>query len=515
MTGRQDDEEQPLLGERRVHGHTAAVATTRRRLAQTLAKMRSEWPLIKTLLVATIAFLFYFGKQGYEISSTRDLACAAYYGLHPDEIGSFDGGNVIKACSPSSVEAFTAEVQFYTDVLGTAVGSMAIVFYGSKLSEWGRKPVLIIGILSEVVLSATFVLLPKSYPFGPVASTQLDRSPSWLYPNAPLLSLAILFAMVLVYALLGTELIITSAIRVLITDVSSTAERTRNYLFLTITSLIGLTFGPILLSLCAAYFPINRSTLLATFEWRRHNPVKGYPHLPPSGSHPPGEPLPMPDLSEHNNISPLLFVASGLSILVVAVYLFVDETVPQGDTDEHLTSTGDGTKQERASAPSTLSIFLPRRHPSDGLLDWRITLVALTEAFTSTTNVGLTTLSQYGSYRLGWTGEDIGVLISSIGFGRGFALALFVPAVLFVLNRYTKKPAGVRHLSREEIRKIADSTPAATAPEEDDTEDADESHHLKGLVSLWKARIDLHLAQFSYMYVFSLAGLGCTCPLPQ
>lgn len=475
------EERQPLLGERRAAGKS--------RWAQVVDSLQAEWPLIRTLLVATTFFLFYYGKQGFEMTATRDLACAAYYGLHPDEVQTitFEGGNT-KACSPSSVESFTAQVTFVADILSTSIGSMAVIFYGSKLSKWGRRPVLMIGILSETLISFALAMLPKFYPFGPTA-----QAASGFWRLGPLLSLATLFAMTVFYAMLGTELVVISAIRVLVTDASSAAVRTRNYLFLTISILVGLTFGPLLLSLCAEVFPISRTSFLASLDWRRHGSET--PRQPPYSPRPPTDQIPAPVLTEHNNVTALLVAIAGMTATILAVAFLLPETAPPNAEAQ----SNDDDQKTKPSNISPLSIILPRRRPSDGLLDWRITRVALTEALANTSIVGLSTLAQYGSYRLGWTGENISLLVSIVGVGRGSALAIVVPAIFYVLERYTRKPAGLRHMTTDEIKRIAKSTPAETAPEGDDDEDADELHHLKGLVSLWKARVDLALAKFSYL----------------
>ena len=506
-----DHERQPLL-----HGEPAKSARTCSEVAAWLGSLRdniaSSWSVYRIVLLFFLYQAAYFGQVSANLQLARDLTCARYYERHPDWIDPSDPHQ----CSADAIERQSAGVLLAADLVSGLASAVSMLFYGKRLTTWGRKPLLVVGLLPYCLLSLMSIMIPRSYPYGPLAPDAIISPTNcvYLYISTFVLS-----------GLLGGNALSACCFRLLVVDNSSSAERTKNLLIAQVAYMLGLTVGPLLFAALSYALPISVSRVDDVL----HVFFSDISHLVHGVLSPGREPtlftnaMPIsPDhRAGHGNITPFLACLLCLVLAIFCVVTFVPETAKptlasnDNDEGEHMehresarlavadlcvpaTST---TVHTPAPTVSPLRALLPRRR-ANGKLDIRITMVLLACFFhyAGATAAGIYIL--YFGHALNWGPTSIDWLISSFGITRLITIFFFVPACVVYLERTVRRPMQLSGMTVDEIHELSKGSSSDEAPVGDSAfvseQDQHDAHLVQGAISLWRARVDRMILRLSW-----------------
>lgn len=227
----EDGERQPLLGRRRAESSLSAIVDGESsKFSQWVSTIRGDWNVYQIALLMFLYQVCYYGQVTDSLELVRDLTCARFYEVHPDLI---DSGQK-QPCGSDVIESQSARVLLMCDLLNGIGSAFSTMYFGKKFTTWGRKPILLMTLLTLVFAPLVFVAIPRGYPYGPVASESIIR---------PIYCLHIIIGTCAIWGLLGGVSLSSCCFRILMADHSDTAERTKNLLYLAIAYMSGIMIG--------------------------------------------------------------------------------------------------------------------------------------------------------------------------------------------------------------------------------------------------------------------------------
>ena len=539
---RSGDETRPLLSSQEAASISSNRTKSDHRFVTALDQVRRHWPILRLLSVAALWGCANYGAAASYLDGLRSFTCAYTYSKHPELLPTEPHPKLPhdrdRPCAISGVESKVGLVVAIATMLTFAVSSISMLFYGPRLSKWGRKPMLIISLCSHVLQFLPFALLPLGYPYGDIPS-QLSISPAG--------SMFVLLICSFVSGLTGFAALFLCTMRVMVVDVVSPTRRTVSLNWLISATLVGGFFGPLL----AAW------ALQTSVKPRKRPPL---PHLYgeafasfelPSD---PSAPLPLPDApqfrSKHGNPAALVACCWVFFVAISFTLLLVPETRPathleaaphpSPSSNAHAAEArGEFSSNEDAEhavhsasvSPSRLrafkvlgplSIYLPQV-TQDGRSDYRLTLLALAGAFSSIGTSALQYVAIFAGYKFDFTPDAIGVLLGLIGASRAVWLILCIPLLVLFFERSIRKPSLIAQLSKEELEALAKTglqDPDLKQADSCDNQEPDthglahrtehDAHHEGGprateastetirAAVLWRTKIDVAIAKVSY-----------------
>ena len=541
---RSDDETRPLLGTTQ---HEAVNLSSSpptppkpdRSLIRFLRGFQHQWPILRILAVALVYGAGFYGAAPSYLDGLRGFTCSYHYSTPPDLLPSDPHGQLPRdrdrPCAVAGVESKVGIIVAVATMLSFVVSSASMLFYGPKLSKWGRKPLLIISLFSNMINYIPFALLPLGYPLGPVPSE---------LAIPPAVSLALILFCSFLAGLTGFTALVLCVLRAMIVDVASPTRRTLALNWLVTATLCGAFLGPLL-----AAWTLDTSVRARTsvaFE-ALFQPSIGILELPSDPMTPPPIPGTPQAPSKHGNPAALVACCWLFSLAIIWTLLLVPETkpttiAPTNPVDANMEAAAQsgisfaGTEFSSTTLISSsisparlragkvlgpLSIYLPQV-ARDGSKDYRLTWLALAGAFANVGTSALSYVAVFAGYRFDFTPDAIGLLLGLIGASRAAWLIFAIPLLVVLLERTIRKPVEIVGLSVGELGTLAKAglkDPDLTQP--NSTRDGElgdrgiaqspETSHDQGSEAetigpkdtiraavLWRVSIDIAIAKVSY-----------------
>ncbi|KIS69371.1 uncharacterized protein UMAG_11718 [Mycosarcoma maydis] len=530
-----NEEARPLLGEALANNrHEAASISSNSSkpwLARTAHHFKHYWPILRILEVALLWGAANYGAVPSYLDGLRSYTCAYVYSTRPGLLPSHPHPKLPhdrdRPCAVSGVESRVGVVVAVATMLSFVVSSISMLFYGPRLSRWGRKPMLLVSLASNIINYIPFALLPLGYPFGDIPSQLLI---------SPAASMVVILLCSFLTGLTGFTGLFLCVMRVMIVDVAPPTRRAVALNWLISATLCGAFFGPLL-----AAWALDTSVKARTRLMRQH--LLSVPS--PSVFELPSDPTPPPipgtpqTLSKHGNPAALVACCWVFFLAIVWVVLVVPETQPAtvAESVEDSASASDvrdgsnmGSYQSRDSvavsssrlrahkALGPLVIYLPQV-TQDGHKDYRLTLLALAGAFANIGTNALSYVAVFAGYKFDFTPDAIGLLLGLIGATRAVWLIFAIPLLVVFFERTIHKPRQIASLSAQQLETLAkaglqdpnlkqadilgneepedharpeplaagEPLPASAAPAE-----------TISAVVLWRASVDIAVAKISY-----------------
>ncbi|UZJ55324.1 hypothetical protein CBS101457_004644 [Exobasidium rhododendri] len=489
-------------------------------IADGVEHVRESWRVYQIVLIYLAYAMCYYGQTSANLELMRDLTCARHYEQHPELMDPADS----EPCSADSIEASSAHFMLIADLLKGGSSAISVAFLGKKFSTWGRKPLLLLSLTPYLVMSLLSVAIPRGYPYGSLAADALISPTNCIY---------VYIVVCIITGLLGGDNLSSCTLRILIVDNSSSADRTKNLLALTVANLSGLTLGPLFTAAMAYLLPVSvtgidgvlhiigkhiyqlgrgnqsalsggvNASLLSVFTYSVSEADR--PPLTP--------PVPLPDFrAGHGNVTPFLVCIIGLASTILYAAFFVPETaslVPTDDDDSFEEDGEQGNTTSSASSVSPLRALIPVRR-RDGTLDWRITFLFVALFLYYAGSYTINPYILFFGHALHWGPTKIDYLLSAWGATRLINIFTWVPFLVIFFEKTVKRPTRLRHLEVEEIhhlskKKYGQETPsgdsafaASSSLEYDDQEEEQDVHLLQGAIALWRARVDRTIVRLSW-----------------
>lgn len=528
---RSEEETRPLLGAQ----HEAATPKPERPLIRFLRGFEHQWPILRILAVALIYGAGFYGAAPSYLDGLRGFTCAYHYSTHPDLLPSDPHAQLPRdrdrPCAVSGVESKVGIIVAVATMLSFVVSSVSMLFYGPRLSKWGRKPLLIISLVSNIINYIPFALLPLGYPLGPVP-TELAISPT--------LSLFLILVCSFLAGLTGFTALVLCVLRAMIVDVAPPTRRTLALNWLVTATLCGAFFGPLLAAwaLETSVRARTRVVFQALFQ-----PSIGTLELPSDPMTPPPIPGTPQAPSKHGNPAALVACCWVFTLAIIWTFLLVPETGPtvivstslDSDAQEpdqsafsHASIESSFTLASSSISPARLragkmlgplSIYLPQVS-RDGRKDYRLTWLAFAGAFANIGTSALSYVAVFAGYRFDFTPDAIGLLLGLIGFSRAVWLIFAIPLLVVLLERTIRKPNEIAGLSTGELERLAKVGLKDPTFKQSDTGrdeladrglarpsdsnpgfDTDPQEASRGSIRaavLWRVAIDISIAKISY-----------------
>lgn len=539
-----DEERQLLLAEERATRQRAPsnASSNRpkptRRFARAAHHLKHHWPVLRLLAVALLWGMGNYGAAPSYLDGLRAYTCAYHYSKHPELLPTHPHPPLPRdrdrPCAVSGVESRVGIVVAAATMLSFVVSSVSMLFYGPRLARWGRKPMLVISLASNIINYLPFALLPLGYPFGDIPS-QLAISPA--------AAMLILLLCSFLTGLTGFAGLFLCVMRVMIVDVAPPTRRTVNLNWLISATLCGAFFGPLL----AAW------ALDTSVKHRTHAMLVQLVGAPTIRSELPSDPMTPPPIpgapqspSKHGNPAALVACCWVFLLAIAWTVLIVPETRPttaeasaSHSTAEFTPSRAnaarsaedDGASTHGSLSPSRirarkllgpLSIYLPQL-THDGRKDYRLTWLAFAGMFANIGTNALQYVAIFAGYKFDFTPDAIGLLLGLIGATRAVWLIVAIPLLVLLLERTVRKPSRIASLSPQELEVYAKAglkdpdltQPAGRLAEELENDGlaqpaqppqqgsldefpADASTETIRAVVLWRTAIDLVIAKISY-----------------
>ncbi|SNX84433.1 uncharacterized protein MEPE_03142 [Melanopsichium pennsylvanicum] len=522
---RSEDETRPLLSQSRSNGHheTASITPDGPKppswITQALHRFQRHWPMLRLLAVAFLWGAANYGAVPSYLDGLRSYTCAYVYSQHPELLPTEPHVPLPRdrdrPCAVSGVESRVGIAVAVATMLSFVVSSISMLFYGPRLSKWGRKPMLLISLASNIVNYIPFTLLPLGYPFGDVPF-RLSISPA--------ASMVMILLCSFLTGLTGFSALFLCASRVMIVDVAPPTRRTVALNWLVSATLCGAFFGPLLAAWALQssvkarariFSPLFDTNILHLPSDPTPSPIPGTPRTP----------------SKHGNPAALIACCWLFLVAIVWVVLLVPETRPETFADaaasEHsdATATNDAIQladTENVSVHASLSpawvrerkmlgplsIYLPQV-AIDGRKDYRLTWLALAGAFANVGTNALSYVAVFAGYKFDFTPDALGLLLGLIGATRAVWLIFAIPLLVLFFERTIRKPSRIASLSAQELEtlakaglkdpdlKQADSQQSREFVEQDIRSDAMRVETIRAVV-LWRTAVDVAIARISY-----------------
>uniref|UniRef100_V5GHJ9 Uncharacterized protein n=2 Tax=Kalmanozyma brasiliensis (strain GHG001) TaxID=1365824 RepID=V5GHJ9_KALBG len=414
-------------------------------------------------------------------------------------------------------------------MLSFVVSSISMLYYGPRLSKWGRKPMLLISLASNIINYIPFALLPLGYPFGDIPSE---------LPISPAASMIFVLLCSFLTGLTGFTGLFLCVMRVMIVDVAPPTRRTVALNWLISATLCGAFFGPLL----AAW------ALQTSRKARTHLALQDLFLTPSTGLELPTDPTspPLPGTpqapSKHGNPAALVACCWVFFFAIFWVTLLVPETKPapavdaadspasvpptrsrDGDAHAHDDTETLSLSPARLRAHKVLgplSIYLPQV-TRDGRKDYRLTWLALAGAFSNIGTNALSYVAVFAGYKFDFTPDAIGLLLGLIGATRAVWLIFAIPLLVVTFERTIRKPGNIASLSAAQLEalakaglkdpdlKQADARQAADVGDRGIAQPLDQNSSLDAgaadtstetirAVVLWRTAVDIAIGKVSY-----------------
>ncbi|SPO25670.1 uncharacterized protein UTRI_03035 [Ustilago trichophora] len=534
---RSDQETRPLLSYPDSNGQheSASICSdgpkSHRRAVRAFRRAKRHWPMLRILAVALLWGAANYGAVPSYLDGLRSYTCAYVYSIHPDLLPTQPHPPLPRdrdrPCAVSGVESRVGIVVAVATMLSFVVSSISMLCYGPRLSKWGRKPMLLVSLASNIINYIPFALLPLGYPFGDLPS-KLAISPA--------ASMAILLLCSFLTGLTGFTGLFLCVMRVMIVDVAPPTRRTVALNWLISATLCGAFFGP-LLAAWALQTSVKARTRL--FLHRFFSTAITSLELPSAPTPPPIPGTPQSP-SKHGNPAALIACCWVFFVAIVWVVLLVPETKPATVADVTTTASelgggnraAESTVSDNASldpgiSPSRLgahkllgplSIYLPQV-TREGRKDYRLTWLALAGAFANIGTNALSYVAVFAGYKFDFTPDAIGLLLGLIGATRAVWLIFAIPLLVLFFERTIRKPSQIALLSAQELERLAKAglkdpdLQQADRPYNQELGDRGlaqpldaESSHVSTHVSsdtiravvLWRTAVDVAIAKVSY-----------------
>ena len=550
---RSDPEARPLLGESREAAQQEASATSSdahkpfNTIAQAFERSKRHWPILRILVVAMLWGAGNYGAVPSYLDSLRSYTCAYHYAEHPDLLPTQPHPPLPRdrdrPCAVAGVESRVGLFVAGATMLSFVVSSISMLFYGPKLAKWGRKPMLLISLSSNIINYIPFPLLPLGYPYGDLPS-HLSISPS--------VSLVIILLSSFLTGLTGFTGLFLCVMRAMVVDVAPPTRRTIALNWLISATLCGAFFGPLIAAWALETSVKTRTrTVLQTLLNSTFTSLE----LPTDPTSPPVPGTPQPP-SKHGNPAALAACCWVFLLAILWTVLVVPETkpltlsgpvasppstlraqagnpaAPAAVSTDSSTPTGDS---ESAHSPASvsrsrlrahrllgpLSIYLPQV-TKDGRKDYRLTWLALAGAFANIGTNALSYVAVFAGYKFDFTPDAIGLLLGLIGATRAVWLMFAIPLLVLFFERTVRKPTHIASLSAEELetlakaglkdadlqqpnhrvnRELGDRGLAASSEREQAAlaDTAEVSAETIRAVVLWRTAVDVAIAKVSYL----------------
>ena len=427
--------------------------------------------MLRILAVALLWGAANYGAVPSYLDGLRSYTCSYVYSIHPDLLPTHPQPPLPRdrdrPCAVSGVESRVGIVVAVATMLSFVVSSVSMLFYAPRLSQWGRKPMLLISLASNIINYIPFAILPLGYPFGDIPS-QLSISPA--------ASMVCILLCSFLAGLTGFTGLFLCVMRVMIVDVAPPTRRTIALNWLISATLCGAFFGPVLAawalqtSVKARTRPgLQRlfSTDVIQFE------LPSDPTAPPI----PGTPQ---SPSKHGNPAALIACCWVFLLAIFWVALLVPESKPATvdesaeppllssqasaplNSDMHHTDTDSNSDSASISSSrlrrhkmlGPLSIYLPQV-TRDGRKDYRLTWLALAGAFANIGTNALSYVAVFAGYKFDFTPDAIGLLLGLIGATRAVWLIFAIPLLVLFFERAIRKPSQIASFSPQELEVLA------------------------------------------------------------
>lgn len=505
------------------------------------AHVREQWPIYRVLLVGLFATMGLTGPASAYFNMSRTLSCAEYYEHYPshalNSVAPFAaaapsrGDDAATLCNLDAIEESSNTKLLISDVVGSLVSIFAMLFIGPRLSTWGRKPFLLLACACAGVGYLFFAFLPHGYPYGPHAS-DMPISPT---------NVARLFVAAGIFAnLVGGQTTIMCCLRLMLTDHSSAATKSRNLMLFQLVFYGGIAVGPGLTAILSALFPLSGETMARGLVnlWshiQKTAPAADSLHHHPTAAMAPSEPMPLPDKGNAEALNVTAFIAASVFMacaFVITVVLHsgmnkVNHPLTRGrdaDGSTEALAAQDESHPSRSSEPALLKHVLPKRDAL-GRLDWRVSVAMIVAMLHLGTGYCFNIYLQFVGHALHWDAESVGFLLSWLGSARVLTLLGLVPLWVAYFERTTRRPPVLRGMTLDEIKAHgsharADEPPASDASAfahatptqverdaeastgRDEREEHQMEKELDGAVAIWRAQVDRRLLALSWSYVF-------------
>ncbi|TKY85824.1 hypothetical protein EX895_005365 [Sporisorium graminicola] len=533
---RTDEEARPLLGDARSNvSHDAASISSDAPAtwkANASRRLRRHWPILRVLTVTLLWGMANYGAVPSYLDGLRSYTCSYVYSTHPSLLPTEPHPKLPRdrdrPCAISGVESRVGIVVAIATLLSFVVSSISMLYYGPRLSRWGRKPMLLISLVSNMINYIPFALLPLGYPFGDIPS-ELSISPAT--------SMVIILFCSFVTGLTGFTGLFLCVVRVMIVDVAPPTRRTIALNWLVSAMMCGAFLGPLLAAwaLDTSVKAHKRRDFERLFDTSHTSlELPSEPTAPPI----PGTPQ---SPSKHGNPAALVACCWVFFLAIVWVSLLVPETKPvtvgnaagpnQTATDAPQENDVDvqHDAEQSSMSPSRLrihkmlgplAIYLPQV-TREGRKDYRLTWLALAGAIANIGSNALSYIAVFAGYKFDFTPDAIGLLLGLIGATRAAWLLFAIPLLVLFFERTIRKSSRIASLSASELEalakaglkdpnlKQADRRQAqdlgdqglAQPLETDATTDAlseETTMELVSAVVLWRTAVDLAITRVSY-----------------
>ncbi|PWZ01914.1 hypothetical protein BCV70DRAFT_198199 [Testicularia cyperi] len=535
------DESRPLLAQRRGGADTDASASPSshsfsarwsRSCSRLSRHLRSNWSIVRILVVALLWGMGSYGAAPSYLDGLRAYTCAYHYSTHPHLLPKTPHPRLPadrdRPCAVTGVESKVGVIVAAATMLSFVVSSFSMLFYAPRLSRWGRKPMLVISLVSNIINYFPFVLLPLGYPFGDIPSE---------LPISPITSMGLILLASFLVGLTGFAGLFLCVMRVMIVDVAPPTRRTVTLNWLISATLVGAFFGPLLAAwalensvrvkaysagaLDAVLFGTSISSSPAQLDEDSDPGLTFTPPIPGAPKH----------ASKHGNPAALVACCWVFLLAIIWSILVVPETnpgpaAPDDDPDSSEETRGTVHRETSPTHPDVmgrhmlraskvlgpLAMYLPQT-ARDGSKDYRLTWLALAGMFANIGTNALQYVAIFAGYRFDFTPDAIGLLLGLIGATRAVWLVFAIPVVVVLFERVVRKPALIRRLDREVLEGLArvglkdvpGSTPRVSGPVGAEPTLAERVHAeavhgrptIRAVV-LWRTAIDIAIAKLSY-----------------
>lgn len=534
----QAEESRPLLASQN-HLHQCGEADTEESTGERLRLMqllRNQWPILRIMVVALLWGMGSYGAAPSYLDGLRAYTCAYHYSTHPDLLPDHPRPHLPhdrdRPCAVKGVESKVGVLVAAATMLSFVLSSFSMLFYGPRLSKWGRKPMLIISLMSNIINYAPFVVLPLGYPFGDIPSELLV---------SPAAAMGLILLSSCLVGLTGFAGLFLCVLRVMIVDVAPPTRRTVTLNWLISATLLGGFFGPLL-----AAWALDTSVRPRTPHAPGSTAVLGWLTTLSLDTHPlPAIPGETRHHSKHGNPAALVACCWVFLLAILWSLVMMPETSPETAAARGEASTGRSLGQyaddqsrpdivHAGDAMSTalfrtskilgpLSLYLPQT-ATDGSKDYRLTWLALAGMFSNIGTNALQYIAIFAGYKFDFTPDAIGLLLGLIGATRAIWLIFAIPLVVVLLERNVKKPPEISELTKQQLEDLARiGLKSSTTGPVGSTSEAQNGRlqHFDSPVSLirsvvlWRTAMDVAIGKLSYaadivgyLVVFLSAGLS-------
>jgi MFS family permease len=476
-----DGERQPLLSNQR-----GGAVKEESWLSSCISTIRSSWSVYQIVLLLLVYQISYYGQVAATFDIVRDLTCARHYERNPDLIDPSDDD----PCSSDLIESQSARILLIFELLFGLGSAFATIHFGKKLSTWGRKPILIISLFTLILYPLACIVVPRGYPYGPVASEAIIT---------PSTSITILGVVSAATGLLGGAALPMCCFRLLVVDHSDTADRTKNLGFVMVSYLVGIMIGPLISAVGSYVLPIYARGVDGALISIVHRLFRS--HLDTVSNMTIRQ-------SEHGNVTPFIICVFGGIFSIIYVILFVKETAfssrPAAEvgSEENDPTPVSHTEAKPSKLPITpLRAIIPIKQ-KDGTYDMRITALFLTMVLVLCASSGLEIIILFFGHGMHWAASSVGYLISSLGATRLVTMSLLLPSLLVLLERRVRRPGIIAQYTVEELHKISKGSTSEETPVDASAfaseANLDETRLQQGAISLWRAKIDRYIVLVSW-----------------